>query len=122
MVVIAAGALAIPASAQASWILQECRATELRGAKICLYRDNADNNLAQGRYINNSSIDLETNGVFKRRDRYQEIYCARTVTRAGTTSRCTRRLARGTYYLLANTWRRDQFLFSTFTRDYRFGF
>ena len=98
---IVAGLLATAAPASASWTLLQCVPT-VRGAKICFYRDNQNNNLAQGRYINKSGIDLKTQGSFWRQSGHA-AGCSQAITEAGTTSVCTRTLPNGRFYLLAST-------------------
>jgi hypothetical protein len=116
-----AGLLAAPAPAQAAWKKLGCTPAEVRGARICLFRDTANSNRAQGRYINHTGIDLKTKGVFWRENSTQTVGCATAITEAGTTSRCTRTLPSGKFYLGAYTWRGDSFIGFTATNAYRFG-
>jgi hypothetical protein len=116
------GLFATPAPAQAAWNKLGCAPAEVRGARICLYRDTADSNRAQGRYINNSSFDLKTQGVFWPVNSANTIGCAQAITESGTTSTCTRTLPRGRFYLGAYTWKGSEYLGFTATADFRFGF
>lgn len=117
---IVAGLLAAPAPASAAWKLLDCAPTPVRGAKICLYRDTQNSNQAQGRYINNSGIDLRTQGSFWRNTGH-EAGCSVSTTEAGTTSVCTRTLSRGRHYLLGSTAKGDEFLGFTATGSFAFG-
>jgi hypothetical protein len=116
-----AGLLAGPTPAQAAWKKLGCAPTEVRGAKICLYRSTIYSGKAQGRYINHSGFNLKTQGTFYRQDAVGNQNCAVAITEAGTTSRCTRTLDRGTYYLGAHTWKGDTYLGFTATDEFRFG-
>ncbi len=117
-----AGGLAAPAPAHAAWKKLGCAPTEVRGAKICLYRSTIYSGKAQGRYINHSSFNLKTQGTFYRQDAVGNQNCAVATTEAGTTSTCTRTLDRGTYYLGAFTWKGNDYLGFTATGEFRFGF
>jgi len=119
--VVALGAASASAPAQAKWKKLDCSPTSVRGAKICLYRGTKNKNRAQGRYINNSDLDLRTRGIFYRYGSDAHVRCAEAITEAHTTSRCTRVLATGDWFLGAYTWIRGESLGSVATRIFHFG-
>ncbi|MDQ2837699.1 MAG: hypothetical protein M3Y42_03300 [Actinomycetota bacterium] len=91
----------VPVAAQAApnittWHLVGCAPTKYTGAQICLYY--ATGNQAQGRFINNSSQDIQNQGYFQMTSNGQDNYCGDVVTKHGTTSTCTRTL-NGTWRL-----------------------
>jgi hypothetical protein len=116
------GLMAASAPAQAAWEQMGCAPTAVRSARICLYRSTTDSNMAQGRYINNSALNLQTQGIFFRQDAVGNVGCALATTKAGTTSTCTRTLPKGKYYLGAFTWINGSYLGFTATDTFRFGF
>ncbi len=100
--IAATSALLMPGTAEAAvhpaitWNLVGCAATKYTGAKICLYWGTG--NQAQGRFINDSSADIQNQGYFQMTSNGQDNYCGDVVTKHGTTSTCTRTL-NGTWRL-----------------------
>ena len=115
------GLMAASTPAQAAWQQLGCAPTAVRYARICLYRSTTDSNMAQGRYINNSAFNLQTQGMFYRQDAVGNVGCALATTESGTTSTCTRTLPRGRYYLGAFTWKNGEYLGYTATDTFWFG-
>jgi hypothetical protein len=120
--VAALGGAGLATPAQAKWKKLDCAPTVLRGAKICLYRGTKNTHRAQGRYINNSDLDVWTRGEFWPVNSHYDIPCATAMTEAHSTSRCTRTLEQGTYHLTGHTWRGGEYLGETVTANFRFGF
>ena len=112
---------AVPA--EAKWRKLECTPGQLRGTKVCLFRDTQNSSRAMGRYVNNSGVDLKTKGVFWRYNSAHTIGCATAITESGTRSQCIRTLdQRGKWYVGAYTWYGDEYIGFTATSPYRFGF
>ncbi len=119
--VAATGLLAAPAPAQAAWKKLDCAPTEVRGAKICIYRDKQITNLAMYKYVNRSSFNLKHITRFWRKNSSATYSCGQTTTRAGHTTTCLKSVAPGRYYGAADTWKGDAYLGFTATDTFRFG-
>jgi hypothetical protein len=117
----AAALLVSAAPASAAWQQLECTPTGW-GGRVCLYRDTVNTKLAQGRYVNNSDVNYQTQGFFYGPGNVFETGCAYSTTQAHTTSVCTRELKKGRHYLQAATWQGGTFLGWTTTNWYSFGF
>jgi len=114
--------LTAAAPAHAAWQELGCAPTDIRGARICLDRSTTDSSQARGRYINNSSYDLITQGLFYKQATSETIGCASATTRAGTTSQCLRTLPKGRWELDAHTWRGSQWFGLAQTAQFSFSF
>lgn len=120
--VAATGLLAAPAPAQAEWKKLDCAPTDVRGARICIYRDKRITNFAMYKFINRSSLDLKHITRFWRNNSSTTVSCGGlTTTPAGRTKRCTSSLAPGRWYAAADTWKGDEYLGFTATDVFRFG-